>query len=67
MRAVLEAAGIKDVLTKSLGSNNAVNVVRATLRALSELRSPQEEARRRGRPVSSFRLSGQNRPDQQEG
>jgi small subunit ribosomal protein S5 len=40
-----------------------VNVVRATLKALTELRSPQEEARRRGRPVSSFRLTGQNRPD----
>ncbi len=60
VRAVLEAAGYKDVLTKSLGSNNAVNVVRATIKALSEMRSPQEEARRRGRAVSSFRLSGQN-------
>ena len=60
VRAVLEAAGIKDVLTKSLGSNNSVNVVRATMQALSQLRTVKDEARRRGRSVSSFRLTGQH-------
>lgn len=48
IRAVVEAAGIKDILTKSLGSSNVLNVVRATLMALSELKSAEKEALRRG-------------------
>jgi small subunit ribosomal protein S5 len=47
VRAVMEAAGIKDVLTKSLGSSNALNVVRATMQGLSELRDPQKVTARR--------------------
>jgi small subunit ribosomal protein S5 len=47
VRAVLEAAGVKDVLTKAIGSNNKVNVVKATFQALGQLRSIEQEARRR--------------------
>jgi hypothetical protein len=50
VRAVVEAAGIKDVLTKSLGNNNPINAVRATLLALSHIHSIESEAQRRGLP-----------------
>jgi small subunit ribosomal protein S5 len=49
MRPVLEAAGVKDVLAKILGTTNAHNVVNATVAALKELESPADVARRRGR------------------
>src|ERR671938_41545 len=50
VRAVVEAAGIKDVLAKSLGNDNPINAVRATLLALSQLHSVESEAQRRGMP-----------------
>jgi small subunit ribosomal protein S5 len=51
VRAVLEAAGVSDILTKSLGSSNVLNVVFATISALDHLKSPQDEAARRGKQV----------------
>lgn len=54
VRAVLEAAGVSDILTKSLGSNNVLNVVRATLQALEQLKSPEQEAARRGKLVTEL-------------
>jgi len=47
IRAVLEAAGIKDVLTKSLGSSNRINMAKAAMLALSQLRNPKEELAKR--------------------
>ena len=53
VRAVMEAAGYKNVLTKSLGSNNATNVVWATIEGLSQLKTVEEIAEIRGLPVSA--------------
>ena len=54
VRAVLEAAGVSNVLTKSLGPNNKINMVRATVIALQELVSPEEMAARRGKSVEEL-------------
>ena len=51
VRAVLECAGIHDVLSKSLGSSNPINIVRATVAALQGLTRPEEIAARRGLPL----------------
>lgn len=60
MRAVMEAIGIKDILTKSIGSSNSVNVVKATLNALSKLRSAKHIAELRGKTVQQITRGNDN-------
>ena len=54
MRAVLELAGVQNVLAKCYGSTNPVNVVRATINALSAMESPETVAARRGKKVEEI-------------
>jgi len=54
VRAVIEAAGIKDILSKSLGSSNPINIVHATMKGLHALRRPEEIAMLRGRDVNQI-------------
>jgi small subunit ribosomal protein S5 len=54
VRAVLESAGIRDILTKSLGSSNALNMVNATMTGLKELKRPQMVAERRGKSLDEI-------------
>jgi small subunit ribosomal protein S5 len=54
MRAVLECAGVRNVLAKSYGSRNPVNVVRATVKALANVRSPDDIAAKRGKSLEDI-------------
>lgn len=54
MRAVFEAVGVHNVLAKCIGSNNPINVVRATLNGLTEMASPEEVAAKRGKSVKEI-------------
>lgn len=54
MRAVLECAGVRNVLAKSYGSRNPINVVRATVDALAQIRSPDEIAAKRGKTLEEI-------------
>ncbi len=60
VRAVVELAGIRDVLTKSVGNNNPVNVVKATMKALESLQSEQDVLRRRRKAVARLRKPHEN-------
>ncbi len=57
-RAVLECAGVHDILAKSLGSDNAINVVHATVAALKMIQRPEEVAARRGLPIEDVAPAG---------
>jgi len=54
MRAVFEVVGVHDVLAKCIGSNNPINVLRATIRGLEEMRSPEDMASKRGKSVQEI-------------
>ncbi len=54
MRAVLDSAGIENILTKCIGTNNPNNVIHATFEALKQLRDPEEVARKRGRRLADL-------------
>ena len=55
VRAVVEASGIQNVLTKCIGSNNPHNMVKATMAALGDLRAPEDIADRRGKTLAEIR------------
>jgi small subunit ribosomal protein S5 len=54
MRAVFEVVGVRDVLAKCIGTNNPINVVRATMKGLAEMRSPEQVAAKRGKKVDDI-------------
>jgi small subunit ribosomal protein S5 len=54
VRAVLEAAGIKNIRTKSIGSNNPINMVKAAINGLSQLRTAEQVAKMRGKTVEEI-------------
>ena len=54
MRAVFEAVGVRDVLAKCIGSNNPINVVRATVKGLSDMTTPEAVAAKRGKSVEEI-------------
>jgi small subunit ribosomal protein S5 len=62
VRAILEAAGVRDVLAKSLGSSNPINAAWATLKALESLRTPEEVAAARGVGMNQLSVRRQARP-----
>ncbi len=66
VRAVLELAGVRDVLAKSLGTTNPINMLKATVEGLKKLRRPEEVARARGKTVTEV-LPSRPRPEEGKG
>jgi len=64
VRAVLELAGIRDILAKSLGNPNPINLLKATVQGLKQLRRPEEVARIRGKTVGEVLFPAKARPDE---
>ncbi len=62
MRAVIELSGIKDILTKSLGTNNPINTTRATIAALKLLRTPEQVAAARGKTLAELGIRVRTEP-----
>jgi len=60
VRAVLELAGVRDILTKSLGTTNPINLVRATVQGLQSLKTPEGQARLRG--ITVAQVLGRDEP-----
>jgi small subunit ribosomal protein S5 len=67
VRAVVEAAGVRDILSKSLGSTNPVNVVRATLEGLRSMKSAEELSARRGKTVRVYVAGQTTKPEAGDG
>jgi small subunit ribosomal protein S5 len=66
VRAVLELAGVRDILTKSLGTTNPINLVRATVAGLQSLKTPESVARLRGISVAKVLGLDQREPEAAE-
>ena len=66
VRAVLEAAGVRDILTKSLGSSNQLNMIRATLRGLETMKNPETLAKIRGKSVEEVQPVWRRQRGQQQ-
>ena len=64
VRAVVEVAGVKDILTKSMGSSNRLNVIMATLKGLGQMKSAEQVARERNKPVNEVKPFWRRKRDQ---
>ena len=67
VRAVVEAAGIRDILSKNYGSNNPINVVKAAMKGLEGLRSPEDQAAGRGRTLEDLGIRRDTTPAAADG